>query len=90
MGSGPRLYWPQKSEQGEHMICDECETVAHCLKNGCVPKQQALKPLTDDQIAQLASKYLDVGDGERGSTYVYGEIEFARAIEAKLKEKNSD
>jgi hypothetical protein len=21
------------------MICDECETVAHCLKNGCVPKQ---------------------------------------------------
>lgn len=23
------------------MICDECETVAHCLKNGCVPKQIA-------------------------------------------------
>jgi hypothetical protein len=22
------------------MICDECETVAHCLKNGCVPKHQ--------------------------------------------------
>jgi hypothetical protein len=22
------------------MICNECETVAHCLKNGCVPKQQ--------------------------------------------------
>ena len=21
------------------MICNECETVAHCLKNGCVPKQ---------------------------------------------------
>ena len=20
------------------MICDECETVAHCMKNGCVPK----------------------------------------------------
>ncbi|CAB4131339.1 hypothetical protein UFOVP121_82 [uncultured Caudovirales phage] len=20
------------------MICDQCETVAHCLKNGCVPK----------------------------------------------------
>jgi hypothetical protein len=177
------------------MICDECETVAHCLKNGCVPKQppskdevlklalyalengmkfvwsdperkagfdaidaikQALAApvqepvvieggkrlivvdqlfddlmywldrcehkghlencpdlvepwsafqyanyttppaaqrqwvgLTDEQIAQLASKYLDVGDGERGATYVYGEIEFARAIEAKLKEKNT-
>jgi hypothetical protein len=65
------------------MICDECETVAHCTKHGCVPKQQpALKPLTDEQIAQLASKYLDVGDGERGATYVYGELEFARAIEA--------
>ena len=23
------------------MICNECETVAHCLKNGCVPKQPA-------------------------------------------------
>jgi hypothetical protein len=27
---------------GEHMkICDECETVAHCTKHGCVPKQPA-------------------------------------------------
>ena len=23
-------------------LCDECETVAHCLKHGCIPKQQAL------------------------------------------------
>ena len=64
------------------MICDECETVAHCTKNGCVPKHPALKPMTDELVAQLASKYLGVGDGERGATYVYGEIEFARAIEA--------
>jgi hypothetical protein len=65
------------------MICDECETVAHCLKNGCVPKQLSNPvPLTDELVAQLASKYLGVGDGERGATYVYGEIEFARAIEA--------
>lgn len=21
-----------------HNICDECETVAHCSKNGCIPK----------------------------------------------------
>lgn len=20
-------------------LCDECETVAHCLKQGCIPKQ---------------------------------------------------
>jgi hypothetical protein len=24
------------------MICDQCETVAHCTKHGCVPKQPAL------------------------------------------------
>jgi hypothetical protein len=29
-------------DKEQHMICDECETVAHCLKNGCVPKQGAL------------------------------------------------
>lgn len=40
------------------MICNECETVAHCLKNGCVPKHpskdkalklalEALEELTD-------------------------------------------
>jgi hypothetical protein len=23
------------------MICDQCETVAHCTKHGCVPKQSA-------------------------------------------------
>ena len=31
-----------------HMICDECETVAHCLKNGCVPKQQALDRMAEN------------------------------------------
>jgi hypothetical protein len=44
--------------------------------------QPAFKPLTDDQIEQLAFKHLDVGDGERGTHYVFGEIDFARAIEA--------
>lgn len=23
------------------MICNECETVAHCAKHGCIPKQPA-------------------------------------------------
>ena len=22
-----------------HNLCDECETVKHCLKHGCIPKQ---------------------------------------------------
>ena len=32
-------------------ICDECETVAHCTKHGCIPKQQAL-----DKMAENAKK----------------------------------
>jgi hypothetical protein len=30
-------------------LCNDCETVAHCLKHGCVPKHQAL-----EQMAQNA------------------------------------
>jgi hypothetical protein len=30
------------------MICDECETVSHCLKNGCVPKHQALDRMAEN------------------------------------------
>ena len=26
-----------------NIICNECETVAHCVKNGCVPKQPAYR-----------------------------------------------
>jgi hypothetical protein len=36
------------------MICDECETVAHCLKNGCVPKQ----PSTDE-LLKLALEFVE-------------------------------
>ena len=32
-------------------LCDECETVAHCMKHGCIPKQQAL-----DKKAENARK----------------------------------
>jgi hypothetical protein len=28
-------------------LCDECETVAHCLKHGCIPKQPA--PVQDTE-----------------------------------------
>ena len=30
-------------------LCDDCETVSHCLKHGCIPKHQAL-----EQMAQNA------------------------------------
>ena len=26
-----------------NIICNECETVANCMKNGCVPKQPAYR-----------------------------------------------
>jgi hypothetical protein len=29
--------------QGARMICNECETVAHCTKHGCIPKQSDYK-----------------------------------------------
>lgn len=39
------------------MICDECETVAHCMKNGCVPKtnkkDEALKQAQHAEIQRL-------------------------------------
>ena len=73
------------------MICDECETVAHCLKNGCLPKQPALKPLTDEEIMKVwqpvARKIFGIA-AEGHSMDVYGIenasmiLHLSRAIEA--------
>jgi len=27
------------------MICDQCETVVHCTKHGCIPKQPLQEPV---------------------------------------------
>lgn len=35
-------------------LCDECETVNHCLKHGCIPKQPVQEP-----IATLDEIFLD-------------------------------
>ena len=32
------------------MICDQCETVVHCTKNGCIPKQ----PLQGKTVIEMA------------------------------------
>jgi len=41
-------------------LCDGCETVAHCLKHGCIPKHKAL-----EQMAQNARELgLDYGSSE--------------------------
>jgi len=38
------------------MICEQCETVAHCTKHGCVPKQPAP---TEDKALKLALEALE-------------------------------
>jgi hypothetical protein len=116
-------------------LCDECETVAHCLKHGCIPKidfwkdyepeptrpapvqepmaffdwygnahwgnedfkegchrswNAAIKyttpPAAQRQWVGLTQQDIDIAfdDTQEGG----GFDEFARAIEAKLKEKN--
>lgn len=37
-------------------LCDECETVAHCIKHGCIPKQQALDKKAENALEQPAQK----------------------------------
>lgn len=37
-----------------HQICDECETVAYCMKSGCVPKQ----PQQQDEAWKTEQKAL--------------------------------
>jgi hypothetical protein len=42
------------------MICNECETVAHCTKHGCVPKQPApVQPVKDNSNYSLDPPGLD-------------------------------
>jgi hypothetical protein len=38
------------------MICDQCETVVHCAKNGCIPKQP-LQGKTVIDMAREAGKH---------------------------------
>ena len=37
-------------------LCDECETVAHCMTHGCIPKQQALDKMAEN-AKQLGLDY---------------------------------
>jgi DNA topoisomerase IB len=42
-------------------LCDECETVAHCLKHGCIPKQTALDKKAEN-ARELGLDYEPVWD----------------------------
>ena len=57
------------------MICNECETVAHCTKHGCVPKQPApVQPLTWLKTIETPGgfgKFVEAKPNEKGAKPVY-------------------
>jgi hypothetical protein len=42
-------------------LCDECETVAHCLKHGCIPKQALAAPTQPSPCPELIAKHQSTG-----------------------------
>ncbi len=72
----------------EHLERGNCGTAYRLPGGGRQPlyttPTAALKPLTDEQIGMAFRKAFPVG----GVVFTNGAIDFARAIEAKLREKN--
>jgi hypothetical protein len=68
-------------DKEQQMICDECETVAHCLKNGCVPKQ----PPSKDEALELALDALETLVNGNGFAPA-GNIEKARKAITAIKQ----
>jgi hypothetical protein len=76
------------------MICDQCETVKHCTKYGCIPERIGKpKPAAQRQSARSAWVGLtdeEFKDIELGClSTVSGKIMAMKKVEAKLKEKNT-
>ena len=86
------------------MICDQCETVKHCTKYGCIPeriskpkpaaqRQQSWIGLTDEERdAIFELHHTRLGGWDHGGDEVMYDKHFedaVAAIEAKLKEKNT-
>jgi hypothetical protein len=44
------------------MICNECETVAHCTSHGCIPKQTAVDRLLDEAKLLADARPVEVGN----------------------------
>jgi hypothetical protein len=59
--------------------CPYCEKEFNC--------NHSIKDLTDEEIEDLADKYLSVNYKYGEDIYVLGEVEFARAILRKAQEK---
>lgn len=52
------------------MICDQCETVVHCTKHGCIPKQPAQqepnsgrRTMDDGYYCVICGRYIEAVDG---------------------------
>lgn len=55
--------WAEKhiSQKGEVVLCDTCETCAHCLKNGCIPLIKEPATIPSAKLQQEVRKRLSVG-----------------------------
>jgi hypothetical protein len=71
------------------MICDQCETAAHCTKYGCIPErigkpkpaaQRQWVGLTDEEYIHITDTVFHQGRGL---------VAYYLAIETILKEKNT-
>jgi hypothetical protein len=77
-------------------LCDECETVAHCLKHGCIPKIDFWKdyepeptrpaPVTKDEALDLALEALEFF---KGLALSVEEIERAEEAITAIKQARS-
>lgn len=57
---------------GEHMkICDECETVAHCTKHGCIPKRDFWEGYVPESVRPAVPDAFGTREGEHPE-YVQG------------------
>ena len=87
--------WADRAREAEQKLrsknmdrqCPSCG--GFCKKSGCereniAPPQREWQGLTDDEIADIWNKYCD----ELGEASINDAEDIARAIEAKLKEKN--
>jgi len=65
------------------MICDQCETVVHCTKHGCIPKQ----PLQGKTVIELAREAGAVDIASHGWTSWVGtqSTEFLKRFEALVR-----
>jgi hypothetical protein len=78
------------------MICDQCETVAHCTKYGCIPERIGKpKPAAQRQWVGLTqAERHDIREWQKiqeelGPVWSPMMLYLYEAIEAKLKEKNN-